>query len=197
MAKKGLLLASVLLAFATGPLQGGEPKNADGDWWIRASSAQRTGWLNGFADCWAYDKDRADDVKGAPFSILTEKINNFYRSNPTQLRRSLPKTFVEQAKRINVPEAPGGEHYTQPHGYYTGDYFRQLLEPVAREAFIGGYLACYATMEHPKASFTKPTSWYTNEVSTWLGLQESDESVIDDKRADVPIADALRKFKDQ
>ena len=173
-----------------------ENKSFDGRWWGRVSKAQKSAWVDGYGDCHIYDKGQRNDFAGTRMPMLVDKISDYYRKQHEHGERDLSLVVLEQARSMHVPETPGGEVYSNPHGFYLGDYFRGLLEPGAREAFVQGYLACYATVEHPKARFSNPARWYTDQISQWFGLNEQDESKIDDKRANIPIADALFEFRD-
>lgn len=168
----------------------------DGDWWQKASKADRSAWVDGQMDCLVYDMGRAREVEGAPPALVSKKIDEYYRTNSGQLNRPAASVLMDEARKMHIKGAPGGERYPERHGVYTGEFLRQLVEPPAREAFILGYLGCFQTLENPKGSFSKPAKWYADQVAQWFGLQNDDESIIDDKRAGTPIADALLKFKD-
>jgi hypothetical protein len=96
----------------------------DGRWWSGGEPEERSGFLNGAADCLAYVAHEKW-VSSHSIEWLAPKISGYYESHSAS--RVVP---VVEVWRKLISEAPpetppkGGEVYTNPHGYYDGLYWR-------------------------------------------------------------------------
>ncbi len=167
----------------------------DGHWWLLLTSEEKSGYLNGDADCHTfelkakprYSKSAADEQ---------ESVTNFYRDEPD--KRSLP---VFEAIRIVEDEPPlretgkGGEVWTEPHGYWDGQWWREG-SPADRLGFVEGYLACHSRSQRPHGALSRTPPEYARLINQWYKLNEETGDVEPD-RVDTKIADVLFKFRDR
>ena len=90
----------------------------------------------------------------------------------------------------------GGEHYSERHGVFDGEYWLQSV-PAHRLGFIEGYLACQRAEGKPVAGFSKSADWYAAQISQWYSVKAGDPSEINEKRVDRKIANALYLLRDK
>jgi hypothetical protein len=194
-----LLIALATAAVALAIQVGGASapiKTYDGNWWLLLSSEEQSGFINGHADCYQFElNEKLANPK--PAVQTRELVTDFYCDNSS--KRSTPVIEVIRVtdlQRRAGKTLQGGEVWTERHGYWDGQWWREATA-TERLGFVEGYLACFAqTGKHAGGGFSKPTSEYVSEINGWYKLDVVNGNV-DAKRIDAKIADVLVKFQDQ
>jgi len=160
----------------------------DGDWWARAAPDERSGFLQGAADCleWA-----AHAKLPRAIDHLEEQIDRYYKAHPTD--RNIAVTTVWQ--RVSTqgspakPSPPGGEVWTNPHGFFDGQWWRETSE-AQNLGFIEGYLWCMRTcVNQPSETYSRPVSYYVDEISKYIALHPKADGQA--------VAKILSRFRDR
>jgi hypothetical protein len=149
----------------------------------------KSGFLSGAGDClfWvAHAKWLSRNVDD-----LERQIDHYYKTNPSD--RGMPVTTVWKNVLLAAPPAkprpPGGETWTNRHGYYDGTWWVQSPES-ERRAFLEGYLWCLQScVSKPSEIYSKPVSYYEKSISGYIQLHP--ESAYDEA-----IADMLSRYRD-
>lgn len=171
-----------------------QPQNIDGSWWRGSAREQHRGFLAGYVDCSASSgKKNFAHIEWANYEHW---VTQFYDTHPKELQKPVPEVFLQSLdEHAQPPEhEPAPQTYKGKHGIFDGEYWREA--PRQRESFVQGFLACYRGLKNQTATFSKPAQWYASEISKWYGLKEDDAAEINERRADIAIADVLIRFKD-
>ena len=197
-----LLAAAVAITFLRSPLLGyrqADPRSLpretvaekqaayDGHWWLAASGDERSGFLDGSADCleWVihakwFSRDLPD---------LEARIDRYYKVNETN--RSMLVTAVWQRVLAQAPPTPpkrGGEVWNNPHGYYNGSWYRQGSHS-QRLGYLQGYIGCLRTyVKQPKETYSRPPDYYDNHIWDYIEAR---------KAYNEPVANILARYSDQ
>lgn len=170
------------------------PQRYDGDWWLSAAPEEQLGYLNGSTDCAMWDLG----VK-IRYNRSTEEdqryVTEFYRRNSDQ--RSKPILEIQKAawETPGATKPEGGEHWTEPHGYWNGDWWTQSSSS-ERLGFVEGYLSCYAEKaSKTKAKFSKAAQQYVEELNRWYRVD--DPPPIPLKITQGKVARVLFRFRDR
>ncbi len=160
----------------------------DGKWWAASFAEERSGYLNGYLDCYIYDAKAKSNSGGSTIADFSNAIDEYYRTHrPTAPVSTALKQIDRTAKPHPVPE--GGEKWTEPHGYYDGLWWRGG-SPEEQLGYVEGYLSCYSSeVLSSGAVFSKTAAQYRALVNKFLdGHSKSD---------DEKVAHLLRRFRDQ
>lgn len=189
---KRLILYSLLISLFSACA---EAASYDGIWWNAASKGERTGFLAGYIDCATYDAEQKSMIN-VSWDLLEPRITSFYHGNASDLRKPVSKVLAQLRSEGRAQRLNNGESYSEEHGIFDGEYWRQLLDD-ERRGFIEGYMACQKEYGKPAASFSRKTRWYVAQISGWYGIRADDPSEINEKRSLRKIADVLSLFKDK
>lgn len=174
----------------------------NGHWWLSIRSAERTGFLNGYLDCYTYEYKGADRFS-SPINTYEDSITHFYKRGPSfELNDSvagLLRQFRDPAGRVVIDKY--AQPATGPHGGDDGLYWMQISDypgpQLEQRGFVEGYLACHAGLDQNKGgTFPKPAAEYVKLITQWYGFKR-DTGDINAKRQPTAIADVLFKFRDQ
>lgn len=163
----------------------------DEKWWSQKDSEEQEGFLNGAADClvWvAHKKWVSHSVAWA-----RPKITEYYRTH--EATGTLPVIEVWHTVLSDAPpdiNSPAAEKWTNPHGYYDGQYWREgsMSEHVA---FLEGYLECLRTQLVPPTTqtYSRSITYYVDKIDKYIDEKAHPHS---DHEA---IADILARFRDR
>lgn len=183
----------------------GQPKPDgayDGHWWLSIASSERTGFLNGYFDCYTYEYKGPDRFSSAA-DTYRNSITQFYEKGQSfELNGSvadLLHRFRDPQGRIVIDKY--AEHNTGPHGGNDGLYWRQISADAGPEmeqrGFVEGYLACHTGLDHNKSgTFSKSVEEYVKVITQWYGFNRATDD-INANHEPTAIADVLFKFRDQ
>ena len=147
----------------------GEPKTQtyDGSWWLAADSDERSGFLNGAADCLT----SVAHARWLKFTVqgLDAKIGEYYKSHPSDVGKSVANVWRQiQSKSQPSKDIPGAEVWKNPHGYLDGFWWRQGSESENR-GFLEGYLWCMSTcVKQPIETYSQPVEYYADKISEYV-----------------------------
>ncbi len=192
------LLCLLVLALATGgqsqtspPAIGATPstQHYDGKWWTTADGEERSGFLNGAADCLTWTAHEKG-FNGTPEQLAT-KITNFYKVHPESVGHAIIDVW-----RILIEQPPSskgndthGERWENPHWYLNGDWWSQESEG-QQLGFVEGYLWCMRTeVRAPTESYSGSASLYQQKIDAFVRANP--------KYGLEAVATTLRRFKDK
>jgi hypothetical protein len=172
---RGLLFLLVLALATVGWCQaqqsatGATPskREFDGKWWSRTDAEERAGFLSGSADCLT----EAAHAKWLTYSVqgLDAKITKYYKDNPLDGQMSVADVWrkvLEQSHPTKSP--PGGEVWTNPHGFFNGDWWCQVSE-AQQLGFVEGYLWCMRTqVPAPTETYSGSASFYRRKIDAFV-----------------------------
>jgi hypothetical protein len=181
----------IVLGLASSAAQA--PRTEDGAWWLSVSSDQRTGFLAGYIDCAVYDAGERQ-FAAASWISMEPKISSYYASHPASLDRPVASILPEFAGKSPDSKPAGGDDFSERHGIFDGEYWRQAT-PDHRVGYLRGYLACESERRDPKPGFPRNVNWYVQQISAWYGIKRDDPGAINAKRAGRKIADVLYLFR--
>jgi len=191
-------LSLIVLAMATGAWAQASPSAAggaparekfSGAWWNQSDPEERSGFLNGAADCltWTVHKK---GFNGTP-EQLEDKITKFYKLHPEAASLSVVDVWekvAEQPKASKVEEDQG-EVWKNAHWYLNGEWWRQVSE-AEQLGFLEGYLWCLRTQVPASTErYSKSASSYRQRIDTFVRANP--------KLAKEAVATTLHRFRDQ
>jgi hypothetical protein len=121
---------------------------------------------------------------------LDTEIDQSYKAHPSNL--SLPIVALWQKLLAQAPPAKprrGGEVWTNPHGYYNGDWYKQSSYD-ERIGFLQGYIGCLRTyMKEPTESYSRQPGYYDDKIWDYIDTHP--------KAYNEPIATMLARYRDK
>jgi hypothetical protein len=137
----------------------------DGRWWQIVRRDQRSEYLNGYMDCAVYDGGQRD-LPSVGTDEIAQAIQVFYDSNPKMVNTPVIKVLgqVSKQKDMHRKPLPGGEVWTNKHGYYDGEYWP--LSDMERTGFVQGLRECYASLPSGPR-FSKSDGFYIQKITAW------------------------------
>jgi hypothetical protein len=162
----------------------------DGLWWDTLSPAERSGYINGYEDCYVYDAKGIHTATGWTANHYVQAVEGFYREHSDQ-RATPVSSVLKQINRTGKPRPipKGGEEWKERHGYYDGLWWRGS-SPSEQLGYIEGYLSCYSTEVTTSARrFSKAFPEYVKLLNTYMKEHlHSDEE---------KVANILGRFADR
>jgi hypothetical protein len=195
---ESILLCFIVLVMVAGglsqtlqPNSGAMPAKQpfNGKWWSVANVDERSGFLNGAADCLTW-KAHEKGFNETP-EQLTDRITTFYKSHPG----ATSLTVIDVWRKLVKPPPSkdtdvNGETWKNPHWYLNGEWWEQGNEPEQR-GFLEGYLLCMRTcVPQPTETYSKSVSYYRDKV--WDYLQAHPRTA-----SNKAIADILSTLRDR
>jgi hypothetical protein len=163
----------------------------DGKWWSTTSSEERSGFINGVADCLTWSAH--EQGFSATPEQLVDKITAFYEEHPG----SGDLTVVDVWRRVGRKSSPDGgitphgETWKNPHWYLDGFWWREAGEG-ERLGFLEGYLWCMRThVSAPSEKYSKAVSFYMERIDAFVRGNGSSKA---NREA---IALILRRYQDE
>jgi hypothetical protein len=161
-------------------------KDYDGNWWLASNTDERSGFLNGAADCltWAA---HLSGFNGTPEQLET-KISNFYKAHPSDKGLLVLDVWQRVTPKLRKP-APGGETWDNPHWYLDGSWWQSLSER-AQSGYLEGYLSCMRTrVPRGAEAYSKPADYYVEKIDSYLNTHP--------KAQREAVANILSGFRDR
>jgi hypothetical protein len=159
----------------------------NGAWWLSANPGERSGFINGAADCMTWEAHK----KGysATPEQLGDKITKFYESGPGTKNFSVLEAWQRVSPADKQAPAPkGGETWNNPHWYLNGDWWAQEAQ-TEQTGFVEGYLWCLRTqVDGPHGSYSRPDSFYLEKINAYV--------TANPKLGKEAVATTLNRFKD-
>jgi len=167
---------------------GQSTQHFDGKWWSKASADERSGFINGAADCLTWTAHESG-FNGTP-EQLAGKISKFYKGHP----ESADVSVVEVWKRIWDKTPPpasateAGETWKNAHWYLDGFWWLDLTQE-ERQGFVEGYLWCMRThVPDSQDTYSKPVAFYVAKIDAFTKANT--------KADREKLASILRRYRD-
>jgi hypothetical protein len=159
----------------------------DGVWWLAANPGERSGFVNGVADCMTWEAHKKG-YSATPEQIA-DKISKFYEANPGSNRLSVLEAWRRvSSSEKQMPAPKGGETWTNPHWYLNGEWWVQEAQ-TEQIGFVEGYLWCIRTwVEGPHASYSKSDNFYWEKINAFVATHP--------KLGNEAVATTIARFKD-
>ena len=163
-------------------------KRFDGKWWTSLDSDEQYGFIVGFIDCYQ-DTLRRKIRSRATTQEYQRALDQFYAKHTD--KNSVPVTdlmvTLVQTLKTSTHYLPGGEVWTEPHGFLDDQYWRESTDK-ERIGFLEGYIHCYQKyMRRPQVRFSRTAEEYSELLSKYF-----DDPAVD--HTDEKIADVLHRF---
>jgi hypothetical protein len=150
---------------------------------------ERYAFMAGLGDCLT----SVAHVKAPPGTgyQFEQKITRYYKTHPVERGVLVVDVWRKVAQESPLPKAsPGGEVWTNPHGYLDGTYWSQLYYYAARQTFLEGYLSCLRTcVSKPTETYSRPAAYYLHKISSYIAAHPK-------TAYNEAIADILSRFRD-
>ena len=137
------------------------------EWWLRTDGEERSGFLNGIADCLTWNAHRRG-FSETPSQVM-DKIDRFYKSHP----ESASLDVIDVLQKVTAAPDTGnyaggqGEIWKNAHWYLNGDWWVQSSE-AEQLGFVEGYLWCMRTQFPLRPIATRGQLVHTVERSKLL-----------------------------
>lgn len=161
----------------------------DGAWWSTVDQYRHLGFLEGYIDCDAYINPTSNRFVGVSAYDLEDMITRYYADRPKDVTKPVEVVLLTIAP---LKKNPNGK---STFGVFDGESWRQGGKPY-RVGFVEGYFGCLQSSPSPVAHFSRPDSYYVEQISKWYGVKDDDPSAIDMKKDSEMIAHVLFMFKD-
>jgi len=192
-----VVIAGLCVSVLNGPAAAqATPRRFDGHWWVAAEPAEQRGFISGYVDCYVYEYKGPAGFSRS-FMALQGLITRYYQRSAASLDEQVPSVLARYQDRPSdtVPNPEDAEVHFEPHGFFDGDFWRQVSAP-ERLGFLQGYLLCHATQSrNQNGAFSRSAAEYQNLITRWYRLNEATDE-IDEGRAREKIADVLFRFRD-
>jgi len=164
-------------------------QHLDGKWWLRADTEERSGFINGAADCLTWTAHEKG-FNATPEQVAN-KISKFYRAHPEAASLAAVDVWRMVAVQPKVTETPEnqGEVWKNPHWYLNGDWWGSisLLE---EKGYLQGYIWCMNDRVEPKTDrYSQPLSFYQEKIDAYIKAHP--------KSGSEAVAIILRRFRDR
>ena len=159
-----------------------------GTWWLKADAEERSGFLNGTADCLTWTAHKTG-YNATPEQLL-DKITKFYVAHPESVSLSVIDVWPKVAATPKASKgAEGqGEVWKNAHWYLNGDWWAQVSE-VQQLGFVEGYLWCLKTqVSAPTENYSGSASSYRRKIDAFVRANP--------KQGKEPVAITLRRYRD-
>ncbi len=173
----------------------------DGHWWVSITSAEQSGFLDGYFDCYTYAHKGTRRFAARPPATLSEAVTNYYR-RPAHLDTRFPVVFEQFRNRLGETFVDRrDEMLEEPHGYYNGALWREMSVPSGPQleqiGYVEGYLSCRRELGGSRrASLSRRPAAYVTLISRWYRFDPV-KNTMDPLRERRKIADVLSRFRDR
>lgn len=161
----------------------------DGKWWLRSDKEERSGFINGAADCLTWTAHEKG-FNATPEQVA-DKISRFYKAHPESASLAVVdvwKKVAVQPKATKVPEAQG-ETWKNTHWYLNGDWWGGI-NLQEENGYLEGYLWCTNNRVDPKTeTYSQPVSFYQKKIDAYIEAHP--------KSGSEAVASILHRYRDR
>jgi hypothetical protein len=140
----------------------------DGKWWLGADAEERSGFINGAADCLTWTAHEKG-FNATPEQVA-DKISKFYKAHPESASLTVVEVWEKvapQPKTTKTPETQG-ETWKNAHWYLNGDWWGQISRS-EEEGYLKGYIWCMDNRVVPKTdSYSQSVSFYQKKIDAYI-----------------------------
>jgi hypothetical protein len=119
----------------------------DAEWWQHANTDERRGFIYGYMDC-------RQPPKAANASIVDYQnaVSEMLKSQKASGPKAVTNAIERAWKTLGSRDIPGGEDYSEPHGYLDGEWWGGFEGPWppnfknADQGYLEGYLQCSSAL---------------------------------------------------
>ena len=166
----------------------------DGRWWRSIAHEEQIGFVEGFGDCYKWDYRHDAPFQDRSFQAIADLVTAGLDHDSARLSTPVATLLLDTSPGPR-PE-PGGEVWSNPHGYFDGQFWREA-GAAGRLGFVEGYVDCRVRFVRGAAArFSRPAPQYTALISAWYGINDSTDAQ-DEHRASATIASVLLRFRDR
>jgi hypothetical protein len=163
----------------------------DGKWWSTANADERSGFINGVADCltWSAHEEGFNATPGQ----VADKIDLFYKEHPDSTNLTVVEVWrrIDQGSSQIIGTTRRGETWKNPHWYLDGFWWAALTES-ERLGFVEGYLwAMHTYVPSSPDKYSKPVSFYVGRIDEFVRANDSSKA---NREA---VALILRRYRDR
>jgi hypothetical protein len=159
----------------------------DGAWWLSANLGERSGFINGIADCMTWEAHK-NGYSATPEQIA-DKITQLYESEGTTEVGILEAWQRVSHAEKRSPTSKDEETWANPHWYLNGDWWIQEAQ-TEQLGFVEGYLWCNRTQMNEKhGSYSKTDGFYWNSINSFIAANP--------KLGKEAVAITLARFEDR
>ena len=192
------LLCLIILALATGAwsqslyfASGTAPAKQTfaGAWWAKSDIEERSGFLNGVADCMTWTAHKKG-FNATPEQLM-DKITKFYKLHTESLSINVIDVWQKVADQPKAGKGSEGEGETwkNAHWYLNDDWWSQGSE-AEQLGFVEGYLWCLKTqVPAPTDSYSGTPNTYRRKIDAFVRANP--------KLGKEFVAVTLHRFRDQ
>lgn len=187
----------VLLAFSSVWSQASEHRTSSpsrnqqfsASWWARTDAEERSGFLNGTADCmtWTVHKKGFNQTP----EQLIDKISAYYKNHREAAGLNVLEIWqrLDAQGQLNTGADDQGEAWKNAHWYLNGDWWAQSSED-QQLGFVEGYLWCMKTQAPATVdSYPYSPKVYRQKIDAFVKAHP--------KLGNESVAVTLRRFRDQ
>lgn len=159
-----------------------------GTWWSKADVEERSGFLNGTADCLTWTAHKKG-FNATPEQLL-DKITEFYRVHPESVNLSIIDVWLKVADKPKAGNEAKeqGEIWKNAHWYLNGEWWMQVSE-VQQLGFVEGYLWCLKTqISAPSESYSGSAGSYRRKIDAFVKKNP--------RQGKEALAITLRRYRD-
>lgn len=167
-----ICIVSILICFSGALAQPQPTSRVMGDqfdrrWFMNAPNGEIKGFINGYYDCLPNPAQRSMPGWSMPTKSMVDRITDFYAQHKaTRLNVAQVAQKVAANGPVSHP-APGGEVYTNRHGYYDGLWWKGASGD-EQLGYVEGYLVCLKR-QAPKSESQRTaiaiSNWYRKHPS--------------------------------
>jgi len=165
-----------------------DEKAFNGQWWLGADIEERSGFMEGAADCLTWTAHR-EGFSATP-NQLSPKITQYYQTHSSERKQLVTEVWKKlQPEPSASTHAPDGESWKNAHWYLNGLWWRQSSE-TEQLGFLEGYRWCMRSCVKSKSqSYSHPDGYYVAKITEFLKAHP--------KGDDESVASILLRYRDK
>jgi len=143
------------------------PTHFGRSWWVDLSDQNASGFVDGYADCLPPRRKGKQPGWNVTSKAMAEEITDYYARHPQSQLLAGRVLLKVAATTKGMPPSPGGEVYTNRHGYYDGLWWTQSRDN-EQLGYVEGYLFCLGrltSMSQAKRLADAVGAWYAAHSS--------------------------------
>lgn len=162
----------------------------DGAWWQAASPSERTGFIDGFYECYRGDVGGQAFFRSTTMEAHRDLVTAYYQGSATHLGESVVSA-ISEVRDTSLPMPIRVDRHPQGHSELDGTEWRGMVLDGKGLGFVRGYVACLQHyLPSQGGTFTGATVDYERWIESWYG-KDGDLSAPALEREYTPIAVVL------
>lgn len=171
----------------------------DGTWWLRTSSDEHSGFLDGADDCltWTAHKQlwtKNQKGYGGTWSQMNDAITKFYKDHPESQNLGVVEVWrkvINESNKKPTASSENAEIWKNPHWYMDGFWWLDETQE-QKQGFIEGYLWCMRTqVPGPLETYSKSAHFYVEKIDAFTKANAGSKANRE------KVAVILRRYRDK